>query len=187
MASRLNNIYWGMIARCNRPNNPAYYLYGGRGISVCDSWMTGFKPFKEWALAHGYSEGLTIDRINNNKGYSPENCRWVTMKEQIRNRRIAIKLSINGVEKTLWEWCEQFGLSYTTALWRAKRWGLTADIFSCGVLGRSKPRKVYATKNGKEYSFDSMREAARWAHRSDTAIRLSIERGGICGGMKWRY
>lgn len=84
--TRLYRIWKGMVARCKYPSSTSYKWYGARGITVCDEW-TKFDRFKDWALFHGYSETLSIDRIDNEKGYSPDNCRWVTPTEQTMNRR----------------------------------------------------------------------------------------------------
>ncbi len=84
---RLRNIRDGMIKRCYKENSDSYKYYGGRGIIICDEWLHSFKTFYDWAIANGYQNNLTIDRINVNGNYEPSNCRWVTMLEQSKNKR----------------------------------------------------------------------------------------------------
>ena len=119
--TRLYEIWQGMKSRCYYENDSRYSRYGGRGIAMCDEWRKDFLTFREWALNNGYSETLTIDRIDNDGNYCPENCRWATIKEQCRNRSSNIKIKIGSEEKTLTEWCEIFGVDYKRALGRYHR------------------------------------------------------------------
>lgn len=110
--TRLYQTWQGMKARCYNKHNSRYHRYGGKGITVCDEWKNDFISFCNWANENGYSNKLTIDRIDNNKNYSPENCRWVDTKTQCNNRDTNIKITIGNATKTLTEWCEIFMLDY---------------------------------------------------------------------------
>ena len=110
-----------MKGRCYNPNDPSYKNWGGRGIAICDEWKDDFTCFYTWATENGYSEYLTIDRIDNNGNYTPENCRWASQKTQSRNRRSNVSITIGRETKSLVEWCEIFKLSYTTVNARYKR------------------------------------------------------------------
>lgn len=101
---RLYKIWIGMKYRCNEPSVPHYHNYGGRGIRVCDEWSSSYESFREWALANGYAHGLTIDRINNDGNYEPDNCRWSTLKEQSNNKRDTIFVTAWGDTKALSYW-----------------------------------------------------------------------------------
>jgi hypothetical protein len=115
-ASRLYTIWCALKRRCNNKNGEQYKDYGERGVTVCDEWRS-FEPFREWAMANGYRDDLTIDRKDNNGNYCPENCRWATRKEQANNRRNTIKIEFDGMSKTLSEWSEIVGIPYLT-IWR---------------------------------------------------------------------
>jgi hypothetical protein len=107
-----------MKDRCYNPHNKYYKDYGQRGIIICPDWLSknkkhdGWKRFKEWALNNGYNNNLSIDRIDNNKGYSPDNCRWVTEKKQANNRRSNIVITYRGKTQTLTQWCDDLKLDY---------------------------------------------------------------------------
>jgi hypothetical protein len=83
---RMHYIWTGMKQRCFNKNSPAYESYGGRGITVCQEWTNNYKTFEKWAMKNNYSDNLTIDRIDNDGNYEPNNCRWVTMREQSINK-----------------------------------------------------------------------------------------------------
>ena len=85
--TRLYNVWSAMKQRCYYPKHKDYYNYGGRGITVCDEWKDDFKAFYDWSMSHGYRDDLSIDRKDNDKGYSPDNCRWATAREQRINQR----------------------------------------------------------------------------------------------------
>ena len=94
---RLENIYRGMKGRCYYKNHKSFQNYGGRGIKICDEWKNSSKAFYEWALANGYQDHLTLDRIDNDGNYEPSNCRWVTRREQAANRRRTSNTGVVGV------------------------------------------------------------------------------------------
>lgn len=99
-------VWNGMISRCTNPNHRAYASYGGRGISVCDRWLDSFQSFLD---DMGSANGLTLERIDNDGDYTPENCRWATYKEQAYNRRSNRYITVDGVEKTITEWATDLG------------------------------------------------------------------------------
>lgn len=119
--TRLYRVWDGMISRCHREKYHSYKRYGGRGITVCDEWRNDFHAFYEWAIRNGYHEGLSIDRIDNDKGYSPDNCRWVTMKVQGNNKRSNHYIEYNGETHTIAEWSEILGIPRNVLYHRFER------------------------------------------------------------------
>lgn len=123
---RLHNIWYLMKYRCEDPTSPSYDRYGGRGINVCDEWDNGddgYFAFKKWSLANGYSKDLTIDRINNNGNYSPDNCRWVDMFVQSNNKRNNRTIEYNGEIHNLKQWSVISGIPYKVLHARLNRYG----------------------------------------------------------------
>lgn len=126
---RLYNVYMSMKKRCNNPTHPAYPDYGGRGITICEEWNT-FEAFCDWALTTGYDENAkhgecTIERIDNSKGYSPDNCRWVNMLEQSNNKRNNRFLTFQGKTQTVTQWSRECGFRENVLYQRlAKGWSV---------------------------------------------------------------
>lgn len=124
--TRLYKIWIGIKTRCyGNPNRYGYNDYGGRGIKMCSEWKNNFLPFREWALNNGYDETAkkgkcTIDRIDVNGDYSPENCRFISIKEQMNNRRKTTFITYKGQTKPMSEWCKEYGIKINTAHKRIK-------------------------------------------------------------------
>lgn len=110
--TRLYNIWCGIKARCNNPKTYNFYLYGGRGIKVCNEWEHSYEKFEKWAIKNGYDQHLTIERIDVNGNYCPENCRWATNKEQSNNTRRTVKIEYNGETFSIKGLSEHLNLNY---------------------------------------------------------------------------
>ena len=140
--TRLYKIWRGMIQRCRDTNYPSYKYYGGRGIDVCRGW-SDFNAFEKWALDNGYDERAsrgvcTLDRKDNEKGYSPDNCRWVTYKKQMRNVRTNRLITYGGVTKTMVEWAETRGLSESTLHARLNKLGWSVERALNTPIGKNR-------------------------------------------------
>lgn len=120
--SPLLKTYYSMHFRCDNPNHAHYKHYGGRGIKVCDEWSgkEGSYNFIKWARNNGWRPGLTLDRIDNDKGYTPENCRWATQREQIRNRSVTKLYEYRGMKLMLIEIAEMENISLNKLTYRVK-------------------------------------------------------------------
>ena len=119
--TRLFKIWVNMKKRCLNKNCHAYKDYGGRGIMVCEEWLNDFVKFKDWAVKNGYKEDLTIDRKNNNGNYSPDNCRWTTIKVQANNTRHNRIIYHDGEFHTMKEWAVKLNINYRTLSVRINR------------------------------------------------------------------
>lgn len=137
--TRLYRIWQGMKQRCENPKSEVFASYGGRGIDVCAEWRLDFKAFYEWSMSHGYQDGLQVDRADNGRGYSPENCRWVTPTENNRNKRTTRTVHAFGEAKSAAAWAEdpRFRATYRTFLQRLNRgWSPESAILAPVRPGR---------------------------------------------------
>lgn len=110
--TRLYTIWQGIKQRCYYSKHKSYKNYGGRGITVCDEWKNDFKAFYDWAIANGYRDDLSIDRIDVNGNYEPNNCRWATYFEQSRNLSTNVNVTLNGETKILTDWLKILNIPY---------------------------------------------------------------------------
>lgn len=131
--TKLNHTYRHIKDRCLNQNCASYENYGGRGIKICDDWKNDFSAFAEWAMLHGYEEGLTIERIDNDGDYEPSNCKWIPKSEQPKNRRTCRYVELDGEKHTISEWARITGINRGTLSDRLKR-GWTP--YEAIVLGR---------------------------------------------------
>lgn len=111
---RLYNVWKNMISRCYDTKSQRYYTYGARGITVCDEWRNDFKCFAKWAVENGWKRGLSIERKDLNGKYCPDNCTFITMAEQARNKTSNVLITHNGETHCVVEWCELLNLKPKT-------------------------------------------------------------------------
>ena len=116
--TRIYGIWHGIKARCYYPKNAGYSHYGGRGINVCDEWKNNFQAFYDWAMANGYNDNLSIDRIDVNGNYEPSNCRWLTIKEQQNNKTNNVIIEFNGEKLNLSQWAKKLNIPVHTLICR---------------------------------------------------------------------
>lgn len=119
--TRLYHIWQCMKSRCYYKRNNRYKYYGERGIKVCNEWLNDFMSFYTWSISHGYKDNLTIDRIDCNGNYEPNNCRWTSNKQQQRNKHNNRNITIQGETHCLSEWCDILGLNVNTVNTRLRR------------------------------------------------------------------
>lgn len=128
----IGNIFKGMKGRCYNQNNKDYKYYGAKGIHICDKWLNNPKLFEEWSLQNGYENNLTIDRIDSDKDYCPENCRWVTLEENTINKPTTNIIIVDGEAHTGREWARIFGLGEQLINKYIRKYGLDKTIeFIC--------------------------------------------------------
>ena len=169
--ARIYTIWLNMRTRCNNPKCENYFRYDGRGIKVCKEWDS-FDEFEKWAYENGYDDSLTIDRIDNDKGYSPDNCRWVTQKQQANNRKSSVYVEHNGERHTYAEWADIAGIDYKLLMDRVYH---GHDFETC------LSNKPLTKRNARFYEFNgemySINELAQMSGTDKDLIRNRLSRG----------
>lgn len=188
--AKLYDVWKHLRERCYKPNAKEYAAYGGRGIKVCEAWKNSFEAFSDWAIENGWKPGLTIERIDVNGNYAPDNCKFITKQEQRYNLQKSIFLTINGESKSLPEWCDIFGIKRGMAINRINR-GETdpARIFFNGDIRDCGRRILQETVDGKLVNeYPSARVASDATGISLSAIHNCC-RGlsKTSGGYSWHY
>lgn len=177
-----NSLYrkwYDMHSRCNNPHNEQYSNYGERGIRVCKEW-SDYNTFKSWAIKIGYNPKIkgrnvqTLDRINVNGNYEPNNCRFVDVHIQNNNKRDNVYITKDGITKTMMEWCKELNLSYPTVNTRYRKGIRGSDLLKPPNLSTSpKHIKKYRYK-GKEYSIPQL---SKLTGISGVTLRKRIRKG----------
>lgn len=125
--TKLYGVWKSMKERCENPNCKSFKIYGAEGKKVCDEWLHDFQAFYNWAMANGYEEGLTIERIDGAKGYSPDNCKLATRIEQMNNIRNNKYLTYNGRTQTRAQWAREMNINYNTLIFRLDKLKWSAE------------------------------------------------------------
>lgn len=197
---RLYVLFMGIRQRCNNKSHVSYKYYGGRGISVCKEWESDFETFKKWAIENGYDYSLprgtqTLDRIDVNKGYSPDNCRWVTIQEQQRNKRNTRLFEYNGEYHTVREWCDILNVDYKFIRHRVFQYGLTIkEAVETPLYMRNSDKFAYVEYNGERKSIFKISKETGISHnvllshhRKGEKIEEIIKKYKENGGSAKRY
>lgn len=134
--TKLYHIFLSMKARCYRPTAEYYENYGGRGIKICEEWMQDYMVFHHWAMTHGYKEGLTIERINNDGNYEPDNCKWIPFVEQAKNTRRVHRVVYKGKQMVLSDLCKLTQIAPQTIKKYEAQFNYDYDLLVKYVLGK---------------------------------------------------
>lgn len=141
----LKNRYRGMVSRCYNKRAINYKYYGEKGIKICDEWLNDFNSFYEWSINNGFKKELSIDRIDSNKDYHPNNCKWSSKTEQCYNRDMSVKLSLNGKTMYMTEWANELNIDKKVLSWRYRQGWSDKKILTT----RTDARDVKISYNGK--------------------------------------
>lgn len=144
--TRLQHIYYHIKQRCYDKNRVAYKYYGERGIKMCDEWLENTHNFINWAFENGYKDELTIERINVNGDYEPNNCKWITLREQGYNKTNSRLYTINGETKCLSQWCNYYHIDYFVVRGRLRRGAPIIEALT-KPIDKTKRNKLYKRKD----------------------------------------
>lgn len=195
---RVYRIWQGMKGRCYNKNDRKYKYYGAKKVSVCDEWINSFPAFYNWAIANGYKDNLTIDRINANGDYCEKNCRWVGYSEQNNNKRDNLLLTYNNNPITVKEISKLTGLNESTIRSRlCSGWGVGKIINTPKLgFGKSTVNNKCSSKIIEQYD-KNRTHIATFQSIKDASVRLKIDRDSIsrclrgkgktAGGYIWKY
>lgn len=194
--TRLYDVWINMRQRCSNKNLPSWEHYGGRGIKVCSDWNTSFEKFMEWALSSGYEDKLTIDRIDVNGNYEPNNCRWVTVKEQANNKTNSRIETYKGISASVATLCEIFSKDYALVSGRLQNGWSIDEAMDYEVGDWAKKKHHYLTFNGQtksiqefahEYGFKRSIIGERLKRGWSVEEALTIKAGGKRNASKTEY
>ena len=195
--TRLYRIWGNIKGRCYCKSRREYKNYGGRGIKICDEWISNFQAFYDWAISNGYKDDLTIDRINVNGNYEPNNCRWITNKEQQCNRQYNRIISYNGKSKPLSKWAEEFDMCYKTLQKRVNKWGVNRAFetpklthFDCRGKNDNRSKQVWQYSLTGDFIkiWDCIKDIKREKGYSNCSIiNCCKKRYGQAYGFIWCY
>ena len=148
----LRDIFAGMKERCYNKNNKCYRWYGAKGIKICDEWLSNPSNFEIWAIDNGYKDGLTIDRIDENKNYCPENCQWITRQENTKYKSTTSRIEVNGEMHTGRDWAAKLGLGTNLINKYIRKYGLESTIDFIKRVQENPTLKNYLKPNQTLYS-----------------------------------
>lgn len=182
--------YYHIKERCYNKNSKSYHRYGGRGIAMCKEWLDSYQVFEDWCLSHGFEKSLAIDRIDNDGDYSPENCRFVTLKENNQKRNTTTYYTIDGVTKNLQQWCDFYSIKRGTVITRLQHgWeiksALTTPIKAKGrdrdsLIGKKFGRLTVVSYAGDEHIGSD--NNTRWVCMCDCGKETIVGRGKLKSG-----
>ena len=187
--ARLYANWQNIKRRCNDPADKEYLNYGGRGISMCEEWQNSFQAYAEWAIAHGWEDGLTIERKDVNEGYNPNNCSFIPLREQFYNKTDTAWITFRGETKSLAKWCKELGLNQSTISTRRNRDGITDPNILFAPSKKRGRQVAQVDRNGNILeTFETIVEASTITGTNRRSINNVLSgKAKTAGGSYWQY